>query len=386
MKEGVVITLPPVNLDNFLCLSEDRSFHEIYVAGRFKIIDLLIGNFERVGVEDFIIITNHPSLKDHILVSWPDIRSVILIKKENNFRLEYSNFNVSNYNRNVPNTDEPYFDLENFLYHNYRKVFWAIGYPIWFPVEEYFDDMRNLSIGLIYSKIGVPYYHTCILSQRYFSEFVDTLKTGLYSVFFQLYREHNSYESKYFIFFPFSTLKEYFKMNLSILDHKIINNFEVLFGKYPIRNKSKFFNPAVIGRHGKFMNSLIGDSSFIDGIVENSIICPNVRIEKDSKIRNAIIYPGNWIGKNVEMNNVIIDESNISFKFSNIGDECILGGKGLGAPNTRYPSIMNFDATLIGKNVILPRKVQVSLNAYVPSNIDVSKLRIGKYIKSSTVF
>ncbi|MGB9621325.1 MAG: hypothetical protein ACPL4C_02660, partial [Brevinematia bacterium] len=92
------------------------------------------------------------------------------------------------------------------------------------------------------------------------------------------------------------------------------------------------------------------------------------------------------IGKNIEANNVIIDEVNITLKYPNIGDSTILGGKGLGAPNTKYPSIMNFDATLIGKNVIIPSKTQVSLNAYIPSNTDLTKMKIGKYIKSSTNF
>ncbi|MCS7299249.1 MAG: hypothetical protein RMJ37_04720 [Spirochaetia bacterium] len=387
MRDCVVITIPPINLANFLSLSEDRSFHEIYVAGRFKVIDWLIGNFERLGIEDFVVITNNPSVKEHIILSWDNIRFVLLIKVEDYFKFDYANFGVGQYIRQFSNSDRNYFDLENFLYQNYKKVFWAIGYPIWFPLDDYYHDIRNLSVGLMYSRIGnIQYYHTGVFSQRYFSELFEAIKNETFNTFIQLYKEHNSYEVKYFIFYPFSNLKEYFKMNLSILDIKIINEFEVIFGKYPIRSKSRYLNPAVIGRHGKFINSLIGDESFVDGVVENSIVCPNVRIEKDTKVRNAIIYPGNWIGKGVEMNNVVIDETTISLKFANISDECVLGGKGLGAPNTRYPSIMNFDATLIGKNVILPRKTQVSLNAYIPSNIDVSKLKLGKHIKSSTVF
>lgn len=387
MKECLVITLPPINLENLLCLAEDRSFHEIYVAGRFKIVDLLIGNFERLGIEDFVIITNHSSISTYVPIAWDNIKTVVLLKVDERFKLVYSNFSVGQFNKVLPNTNETYYDLEDFLYQNYRKMYWSMGYPIWFPVEEYYEDIRNLSVGLIYSKIGsVPYYHTGVFSQRYFSELVEAIRTERFNSFIYTYREHNSYEVKYFIFYPFSTLKEYFKMNLSILDQKIINEFESIFGKYPIRNKSLFLDPAIVGRHGRFSNSLIGDASYIDGMVENSIVCPNVRIEKDSKIRNTIIYPGNWIGRNVESNNVIIDEFAGSNKFSNIGDECVLGGKGLGAPNTKYPSIMNFDATLIGKNVILPKKIQVSLNAYVPSGTDVNKIKIGKYIKSSTVF
>ncbi|MEN2998361.1 MAG: hypothetical protein ABDH28_04935 [Brevinematia bacterium] len=390
MKECVLITSPPINVENLLCLSEGRSFHEIYVGGRFKIIDLLIGNFERVGVEDFVIVVNSSSsnsLSNYLELAWNSVRVVVVSKVNDNFKLEYSNFNVSQFNKFSSEASEVYFDIENFLYQNYRKVFWAIGYPIWFPIEEYYDGIKNLSIALLYSKVGsYHYYHTGAFSQRYISEVIEAVKLGTFNSFFHTYREHNSYEVRYFLFLPFSNLREYFRMNLGILDLKVINEFETLFGKFPIRCKSLHFTPAVIGKHGKFSNSLVGDSSFVDGSVENSIICPNVKIERDGKIRNAIVFPGNWIGKNVEINNVIIDECTVTLKFPNIGDECILGGKGIGAPNTKYPSIMNFDATLIGKNVILPRKIQVSLNAYIPSNTDVSKLRIGRYIKSSTVF
>ncbi|MCX8029508.1 MAG: hypothetical protein N2712_05890 [Brevinematales bacterium] len=387
MREGVILTIPPINLDNFLSLSEDRSFHDLYVGGRFKIIDWLIGNFERVGIEDFIIITNHPSIEEHIALSWDNVKVLILTKDKDTFKYEYSNFNVNPFNKTTPNSNKTFFDIENFLYQNYRKIFWSIGYPIWFPFENYYDEIKNFSIGLMYSKVGsIQHYHSGIFSQRYFSELIEAIKFEKYSTFIHTYKEHNSYETKYFLFLPFSTLKEYFKMNISILDWKIINEYESLFGKYPIRCKSRYLNPATIGKHGKFANSLIADNTFVDGTVENSIICPDVKIEKDTKLRNVIIYPGNWIGRNVEMNNVIIDEVTTNLKFPNIADDCVLGGKGLGAPNTRYPSIMNFDATLIGKNVIIPKKTQVSLNAYIPSNVDLNKLKVGRYVKSSTVF
>ncbi|MFN4245590.1 MAG: hypothetical protein ACK4F9_05510 [Brevinematia bacterium] len=387
MKECAIISLPPISLGNLLCLSEGRSFHEIYVGGRFKIIDWLVGNFERVGVEDFIIITNDVSIEKYLNVAWDNLRVVVLVKKDENFRFGFSNFSVSGYVVQDSNLGESFFDLENFLYQNYRKVLYSFGYPIWFPIEDYFDEFRNFSIGLLYSKVGgYQYYHTCIFSQRYFSELLEAIKNETFNTLIQTYKTNNSHEVRHFLFFPFSNLKEYFRMSLSILDQKIINEFEVIFGKYPIRNKSQFFYPATIGRNGRFINSLIGDGSLVDGLIENSIICPNVKIEKGTKVRNAIIYPGNWIGKNVEINNVIIDEVNLSLRFPNIADDCVLGGKGLGAPNVKYPSIMNFDATLIGKNVILPKKTQVSLNAYVPSDIDIGKLKLGRYIKSSTSF
>lgn len=387
MKECVLITVPPINLENLLSLGEDRSFHDIYVGGRFKVIDFLIGNFERLGFEDFIIVTNHESIKNHVSIAWGDIQILILTEENGNFSLTYSNFSVSQYSKFNQELNKNIFDLENFVLQNYRKVYWLLGYPIWFPLESYIEEIKNLSIGILFSRIGTPqYHHTVVLSQRYFEEALEHIKNKTYSVFINTYRENNSYDTEYFLFFPFTNLKEYFKMNLSILDWKKINEFETLFGKYPIRLNTEFFSPATIGKHGTFSNSLIGDNSFVDGIVESSIICPNVRIEKDTKIRNTIVYPGNWIGSGVESNNVIIDEVSISLKFPNIGHNTILGGKGLGAPNTKYPSIMNFDATLIGKNVIIPSKTQVSLNAYIPSNTDLTKLKIGKYIKSSTNF
>lgn len=387
MRECVFITLPDVNLGNFLCLSEDRSFHELYVGGRFRVIDWLIGNFERVGVGDFIILTNHSSIKNYISVGWGNVRTVVLTKRDDWFKLEYSNFNVSQFNKVLVSGNEYVFDLENFFYQEYRKVFWAVGYPIWFPLEDYYEEIKNLSIGLLYSRIGsLRYYHTGVFSQKYFSELLDAVRKETINLFMQTYKQYHSYEVKYFLFLPFSNLREYFRMNLSILDPRVINEFETIFGRYPIRCTSPFYNPAVIGRNGRFVNSLVGDNSFVDGVVENSVICPNVKIERDSKVRNAIIFPGNWIGKGVEVNNAIVDENTAVLRYPNIGDGCVIGGRGIGAPNTKYPSIMNFDATLVGKNVILPRRVQVSLNAYIPSNVDVGKLRIGRYIRSSTAF
>jgi len=386
MKECAIISIPNIPLENLLSFSEGRSYHSLYVAGRFKIIDFLIGNFERVGIEDFIIITNNEEISNYITTAWKDVKFVILTKDREKLNLSFSNFSVAKYDKFVSdNQSETYFDFLAFLEDNFSKVFWLIGYPIWFPIENYLDDMRSSSIKLLFSKIGtLPYYHTIVLSKRYYLEMYEAIISELLSSFITRYREHNSLEVEYFVFMPFSSLKEYFRMNLSILDWKLISEYEVLFGKYPIRLISQVAAQATIGRYGSFKNSLIGDGSFVDGNVENSIICPGVKVEKGANIRNAIIYPNNWIGYNVEIANVLIDESSISFKYPNIGDGSIIGGKGLGAPNTKYPSILNFDACVIGKNVIIPKKTQVSLNAYIPPNTDLNKLKIGKYVKSST--
>ncbi len=282
---------------------------------------------------------------------------------------------------------EMYFDFLPFLEDNFGKVFWVVGHPVWFPIERYLDEIRGSSVKLLSSKVGsLQYYHTVVLSKRYYLEMYESIMSSMLMTFFNKYKEHNTLEVESFIFMPFFSLKEYFRMNLSILNWKLITEFEEIFGKYPIRVKPSITEQAVIGRHGSFKNSLIGDGSLVDGNVENSIICPGVRIEKGTNVRNAIIYPGNWVGYDVEIANALIDESNLQFKFPNIGDGSTVGGKGLGAPNTKYPSILNFDASVIGKNVVLPKKTQVSLNAYIPSNLDLGRLRIGKYVKSSTSF
>jgi hypothetical protein len=388
MKECAVITIPNIALENFLTFGEDRSYHSLYVAGRFRIIDFLIGNLERIGIDTFVIITNNEEISNHVMIAWKNIRFVVLVKNGEKLELKFSNFPVSKYEKLVSSeSGEMYFDFLAFLEDNSGKVFWIVGYPVWFPIERYLDEIKSSSIKLLSSRVGsLQHYHTVVLSKRYYLEMYESVMSGMLASFFNKYREHNTLEVESFIFMPFFSLKEYFKMNLSILDWKLVTEFEGIFGKYPIRLNPSITGQAVIGRHGSFRNSLIGDGSFVDGNLENCIICPGVRIEKGTNVRNAIIYPGNWIGYDVEIANALIDESNLSLKFPNIGDGSIIGGKGLGAPNTKYPSVLNFDASVIGKNVVVPKKTQVSLNAYIPSNLDLSKLKVGKYVKSSTSF
>ncbi len=388
MSEIVIITLPNINNENFLSFTEDSSYFSMYVAGRFRVIDMIVGNFERAGLKNFLIISDMSIEEiEKFLIRWPKLYFVFLSRQNRKFNLKYSNISLSQYKIVASdNSQENILDLWNFL-SNFSFAFWSNGLAIWFPLEDYLSKEKSKYISLFFSKYsGKQYYHTAYFSKRYFSEFLEIMELNDYNQFYIKYGFHNSTETEFFIFMPFTTLKEYFRMNLSILDHGLINKFESLFGRYPIRVNTGITKMAVIGKHGKFVNALIGDNTFVDSLVENSIICPGVEISRDSYIRNAIIYPGNKIGSKVEINNALIDAFYLTTKDYNIGNECLIGGKGLGAPSVKYPSILNFDAAVIGKNVIIPKKTQISLNAYIPSNTDISKLKIGKYIKSSTVF
>ena len=71
----------------------------------------------------------------------------------------------------------------------------------------------------------------------------------------------------------------------------------LLFEKSPIFSNNLEHQPTVYGSHSRVINSLVGQGCVIDGTVENSIIFPNCRVEKDVFIRNCIVMEDSFLEK-----------------------------------------------------------------------------------------
>lgn len=84
-----------------------------------------------------------------------------------------------------------------------------------------------------------------------------------------------------------SSLQTYFQANMEILWPPRMKS--LLFQKRTIYPKDIDHHPTVYGEHSKVVNSLVGQGCMIEGTIENSIIFPNCRVEKDVLIRNCIV-------------------------------------------------------------------------------------------------
>jgi glucose-1-phosphate adenylyltransferase len=101
-------------------------------------------------------------------------------------------------------------------------------------------------------------------------------------------------------------VKTYYAESMNLLKADIRND---LFGsESKIYTKVKDSVPTIYKDKAKVSNSLIADGCVINGVVENSIVFRNVRIEEGVVLKNSIVMENNVIGKNSSLQYAITDK------------------------------------------------------------------------------
>ncbi|MCP4481707.1 MAG: glucose-1-phosphate adenylyltransferase subunit GlgD [bacterium] len=167
------------------------------------------------------------------------------------------------------------------------------------------------------------------------------------------------------------TIEEYWQTNMELLN----NNNKLDLEKWRVTtnlqtNKIADRNPAYISHSACVKKSFISDGCVIKGEVRNSVLSPGVIVEKDALIEDSIIFDDTIIKKGVKVNKAIIDKN------VEILEEAIIGTGDLpGIGNRIYPHHLYTGITIIGKNAIVGRKVEIGRNCIVSPDAYVEKKR-----------
>ena len=102
------------------------------------------------------------------------------------------------------------------------------------------------------------------------------------------------------------SISSYYKHSMEILKPTIWN--EIFLKHRPILTKAKDEPPTKYGKHAMVKNSLIGNGSTIEGVVENSIIFRGVHIGRGTVIKNSVIMQHSQIGMDCTLENMIADK------------------------------------------------------------------------------
>ncbi|MGC8976912.1 MAG: glucose-1-phosphate adenylyltransferase [Candidatus Ratteibacteria bacterium] len=195
--------------------------------------------------------------------------------------------------------------------------------------ENPFTIPENPSISLI--SMGIYVFNTEILVKRLIEDAKkiesshdfgkDVIPSMIKKdrVFAYKFTEENKRETKYWR--DIGTIEAYYNANMELLEiDPILNLYDE---KWPIMTYKPQSPPAKIvflGRNIEILNSLISDGCIItDSSIYNSIISPNVKIEKGSEIFDSIIMNNVCIGENCKIKRTIIDKNVI------IPDNSVIG-------------------------------------------------------------
>ena len=102
------------------------------------------------------------------------------------------------------------------------------------------------------------------------------------------------------------SIETFFHYNMEILDTDNKNALFDFEGRQISTNRRDSL-PTKYGKNAEIKNSIIADGCQIDGTVENSVICRNVKIASGAVVKNCILQDDTMVGKYAKLDCVIAD-------------------------------------------------------------------------------
>ncbi len=103
------------------------------------------------------------------------------------------------------------------------------------------------------------------------------------------------------------SVQEYYDRSMQMLDPWVRQ--ELFCPERPIRAKNADRPATYVGAEGFCQNSLVAEGCRIEGLVENSILFPGVRVGKGAEVRDSILFTDVTVGDKVILNYVIADKN-----------------------------------------------------------------------------
>ena len=113
------------------------------------------------------------------------------------------------------------------------------------------------------------------------------------------------------------TVKSFWQANLDLIDPN--NELGIYDEDWKIYTTSLNLPPHRVGRNGILNDALVNEACVIDGLVNNSVLFSNVKIEEGAEVYNSVLLNGSKVKSGVKIYNCVVAE-NIEIS-ENIGQE-----------------------------------------------------------------
>ena len=146
------------------------------------------------------------------------------------------------------------------------------------------------------------------------------------------------------------TIDSLWEANMDMLSPELIDLYNP---DWPISARSPICPPHQVGSHAEINHSIVTEGCEIDGIVENSVLSPSVRIDVGAHIVSSVLMPGVVVEAGASVSYAIIGENTVVHAGSVVG----------GMPD----SAGKFSITTCGPDI------EIRAGATVPAGSMVSK-------------
>ena len=103
---------------------------------------------------------------------------------------------------------------------------------------------------------------------------------------------------------------DYFRANMDMLDQK--NRVGLFPTERPVYTRVRSSVSTYYGEDASAKNSLVADGCYIEGSIENCVLCRSVRVKEGAVLKNCVLMQDTVIGENVSLQYLVADK-NTSF-------------------------------------------------------------------------
>jgi hypothetical protein len=141
-----------------------------------------------------------------------------------------------------------------------------------------------------------------------------------------------------------------------------------------------------VAEKGVIRESWISSGVEVEGIVEHSIIFPNVLIRRGALVSHSVVLNGNRIGAGTEIRSSLIlpFTAEVPRTSPNIGDNCVIGAKTSTMKNADFPAQIRDGLALVGTNADIPNGFHAEAATYIASGVPAATLKKLKVLKKGT--
>ena len=112
------------------------------------------------------------------------------------------------------------------------------------------------------------------------------------------------------------TITSLWDANMDMLSPDLINLYDP---DWPISARSPICPPHQVGPHAEILHSIVTEGCEIDGIVENSVLSPSVRIDVGAHILYSVLMPGVVVEPGAVVEYAIIGENTVVHAGAHVG-------------------------------------------------------------------
>jgi glucose-1-phosphate adenylyltransferase len=119
--------------------------------------------------------------------------------------------------------------------------------------------------------------------------------------------------------------------------------------------------PVKVGANAKVDVNLLSNGCRVDGIVEHSVLSPGVYVAEGAVVRNSILLHDVVVEAGAVIDRAIIDKN------CRIGSNALVGHGDDNTANQDLPEMLNTGLTIIGKDAVVPAKLEIGRNVVIHS-------------------